>query len=79
MPVAGEIFLNLAVARFCRVLGTLLHNGVPILRVAGDQRAAAGNRVLGRPFATRRKTSRQVSRWPAAGGESGIFRSRSPR
>ena len=46
VPVAGRIFLNLAVARFCRVLGTLLHNGVPILRSLDISAAAAGNRVL---------------------------------
>jgi general secretion pathway protein F/type IV pilus assembly protein PilC len=32
LPAIGPIFQSLAVARFCRVLGTLLHNGVPILR-----------------------------------------------
>ena len=31
-PLIGGVFLNLAVARFCRVLGTLLKNGVPILK-----------------------------------------------
>ncbi len=46
VPVAGRIFLNLAVARFCRVLGTLLHNGVPILRSLEISASAAGNRVL---------------------------------
>jgi general secretion pathway protein F/type IV pilus assembly protein PilC len=46
LPGAGKIFLNLAVARFCRVLGTLLHNGVPILRSLEISSAAAGNRVL---------------------------------
>lgn len=46
LPMAGPIFLNLAVARFCRVLGTLLHNGVPILRSLEISRSAAGNRVL---------------------------------
>jgi len=47
MPLAGPIFLGLAVARFCRVLGTLLHNGVPILRSLQISRDATGNRVLG--------------------------------
>ncbi len=46
MPLLGNIFLNLAVARFCRVLGTLLHNGVPILRSLEISREATGNRVL---------------------------------
>ena len=40
--------MNLAVARFCRVLGTLLHNGVPILKALEISRGAAGNKVLSR-------------------------------
>ena len=47
LPLVGPIFLNLAVARFCRVLGTLLRNGVPILRSLEISRDATGNRVLG--------------------------------
>ncbi|MEE2685748.1 MAG: type II secretion system F family protein [Planctomycetota bacterium] len=46
IPLAGAIFQNLAVARFCRVLGTLLRNGVPILKSLEISREAAGNRVL---------------------------------
>ncbi len=45
-PILGNIFLSLAVARFCRVLGTLLTNGVPILRSLEIGRHAAGNMVL---------------------------------
>jgi type II secretory pathway component PulF len=47
LPGIGGIFQSLAVARFCRVLGTLLHNGVPILRSLEISSAAAGNRILG--------------------------------
>lgn len=46
IPIFGPIFLSLAVARFCRVLGTLLKNGVPILRSLEISRAASGNSVL---------------------------------
>jgi len=46
VPLLGPIFENLAVARFCRVLGTLLRNGVPILKSLDIAREAAGNRVL---------------------------------
>ncbi|MCH2123406.1 MAG: type II secretion system F family protein [Pirellulaceae bacterium] len=46
LPLLGVIFKNLAVARFCRVLGTLLRNGVPILKSLAISRQAAGNRVL---------------------------------
>jgi len=47
IPGLGGIFQSLAVARFCRVLGTLLHNGVPILRSLEISTEAAGNRILG--------------------------------
>jgi general secretion pathway protein F/type IV pilus assembly protein PilC len=46
IPLLGGIFRNLAVARFCRVLGTMLRNGVPILKSLEVSREAAGNRVL---------------------------------
>lgn len=46
LPLVGPIFRSLAVARFCRVLGTLLKNGVPILKSLEISREAAGNRVL---------------------------------
>jgi len=43
---AGAIVRNLAVARFCRILGTLLKNGVPILPSLRISKDATGNRVL---------------------------------
>ena len=46
IPVLGNILMNLAVARFCRVLGTLLSNGVPILKSLEIAGTAAGNRLL---------------------------------
>lgn len=52
VPGAGGIFRSLAIARFCRILGTLLKNGVPILpslRIAKD---ATGNRVLSTAIAS---------------------------
>jgi type II secretory pathway component PulF len=51
MPLIGGVFLNLAVARFCRVLGTLLKNGVPILKSLDISRAAAGNTILSEAIA----------------------------
>ncbi len=46
IPVFGSIFLNGAVSRFCRILGTLLKNGVPILQSLKIARDSAGNRIL---------------------------------
>lgn len=51
VPVLGGILMSLAVARFCRILGTLLGNGVPILRSLEISRTATGNRLLSRSIA----------------------------
>jgi general secretion pathway protein F/type IV pilus assembly protein PilC len=51
IPVLGDILMNLAVARFCRVLGTLLGNGVPILKSLEISRSAAANRLLSQSIA----------------------------
>ena len=42
----GAIFRDLAVSRFCRVLGTMLANGVAVLRSMEIARNAAGNAVI---------------------------------
>ena len=46
LPLFGPIAKSLSVARFCRVLGTLLKNGVPILRALDISAEATGNKVL---------------------------------
>ena len=48
LPLFGKIFLNTAVSRFSRVLGTLLRNGVPLLRALDISSESAGNRLLSR-------------------------------
>ena len=46
IPGLGGILQNLAVARFCRMLGTLLKNGVPILQSLRIAKDASGNVIL---------------------------------
>jgi type II secretory pathway component PulF len=46
MPGLGPVLRRSALARSCRVLGTLLKSGVPILEALGIVRDAVGNRVL---------------------------------
>ena len=71
--MAGTIFLSLAVSRFCRVLGTLLHNGVPIVRSLEISAASTGNRVLGRGHPRRgREYFRRRVAGHAAGGERAV-------
>ncbi|MBN2292895.1 MAG: type II secretion system F family protein [Pirellulales bacterium] len=46
LPVVGKILLGSAVSRFCRVLGTLLENGVPLLKSLEISSESTGNVVL---------------------------------
>jgi general secretion pathway protein F/type IV pilus assembly protein PilC len=46
IPGAGKIFLNLAISRFSRILGTMLHNGIPILQALRIAKDSTGNKVL---------------------------------
>jgi len=46
IPFVGSVFHDSSVSRFCRVLGTLLKNGVPILRSLDISSSSAGNVLL---------------------------------
>jgi general secretion pathway protein F len=46
IPGAGKIYLNYALSRFTRILGTLLHNGIPILQSLKIAKDSTGNLVL---------------------------------
>jgi general secretion pathway protein F len=46
IPRVGSFLSNLAVARFARILGTLLGNGIPMLSAMQIARDAAGNVLL---------------------------------
>jgi len=46
LPIFGSIFKNLALSRFTRILGTMLHNGIPILKALHIAKDSTGNVVL---------------------------------
>lgn len=46
LPLFGKIFLGLALARFTRILGTMLHNGIPLLKSLSIAKDSTGNVVL---------------------------------
>jgi type IV pilus assembly protein PilC len=48
MPVFGPVFRKLAVSRFTRTLGTLLHSGVPILQALTIVKDTVGNVIIAR-------------------------------
>lgn len=45
-PILGKITTMVAICRFCRILGTMLHNGVAILQALKISKDSAGNEVL---------------------------------
>lgn len=45
-PIFGKVSTMVAVSRFCRILGTMLHNGVPILQALKIAKDSAGNEVM---------------------------------
>ncbi len=58
VPVFGPIVLNSAVSRLCRILGTLLRNGVPMLKALEISSDSSGNVVLGQAI---RKSAENIS------------------
>lgn len=50
-PILGPLFRKLAISRFCRTLGTLMANGVPILQSLNIVKETAGNVMVGRVVA----------------------------
>lgn len=46
LPLFGKIFLALAISRFTRILGTMLHNGIPLLKSLTIAKDSTGNKVL---------------------------------
>jgi general secretion pathway protein F/type IV pilus assembly protein PilC len=51
LPVIGNLYLNFALSRFTRILGTLLKNGIPILQSLKIAKDSTGNRVLSNAIA----------------------------
>jgi general secretion pathway protein F/type IV pilus assembly protein PilC len=43
VPIVGRVLRSLYITRFCRILGTVLANGVPILQAMKISKDAAGN------------------------------------
>lgn len=78
-PVVGPLLKAMAVARFCRILGTMLANSIPMLASMQIARDAAGNPLLERAIdeATEAVRQGQPMAPPLAaaggGGKAGLF------
>jgi general secretion pathway protein F/type IV pilus assembly protein PilC len=68
----GRIVRSLSIARFCRVLGTLLKNGVPLLQSLRIAKDATGNMILAAAIddaADNISSGKSLSKPLAAGGQ----------
>lgn len=72
-PVLGKIMTMVAICRFCRILGTLLHNGIPILQSLKIAEDSAGNEILAEVIEEAGESVRKGAALSAPLGECGLF------
>ena len=72
-PIIGKIFTMVAICRFCRILGTLLHNGVPILQSLKIAKDSAGNQILAELIEQAGESVRKGAALSTPLAESGLF------
>ncbi len=73
MPVFGKVYTMVAVCRFCRILGTMMQNGVPILQSLKISKDSAGNSVLADQIERAAESVRKGASLAKPLGESGLF------
>jgi general secretion pathway protein F/type IV pilus assembly protein PilC len=73
VPGVAQLAGGLAVARFARTLGTLLHNGVPMLAAMQISRDALGHPLLGRAIDRAAEAVRAGEPLARPMAESGMF------
>lgn len=62
VPVVGNAFRLLAITRFCRILGTMLANGVPLIQALKISKDATGSTILGERIAEATEAVREGKR-----------------
>lgn len=72
-PMIGSIITFVAICRFCRILGTLLKNGVPILQSLKISRDSAGNRLLAEAIDGATENVRKGAALSVPLSKSGLF------
>lgn len=72
-PVLGPLIRALAAARFCRMLGTMLGNGVPLLAAMQIARQAAGNVLMERAIDAAMESVRSGQQLAPPLEQSGLF------
>lgn len=73
LPVVGMALRMVAITRFCRILGTMLANGVPMLQALRISKDATGSSVLGESIAQATESVREGKTLSSPLGASGLF------
>lgn len=73
IPVVGQALRLVAITRFCRILGTMLANGVPMLHALKISKDATGSTLLGERIAEAAEAVRDGKRLSEPLGTGGFF------
>jgi general secretion pathway protein F len=73
IPVVGTALRLLAITRFCRILGTMLANGVPLLHALKIAKDATGSSILSERIAVATEAVRDGKRLSEPLAEGGFF------
>jgi general secretion pathway protein F/type IV pilus assembly protein PilC len=73
IPVVGTALRLVAITRFCRILGTMLANGVPLLQALKISRDATGSTLLAERIALATEAVRDGKRLSEPLGADGFF------
>ena len=72
-PVIGPLVRSLAAARFCRMFGTMMANGIPVLTAMQIAKDAAGNVLMEEAIDGATESVRQGQPLARPLGDSGLF------
>ena len=73
VPVVGSALKMLAITSFCRILGTMLANGVPMLGALKIAKDATGSRLLGEKIAIAAESIRDGKSLSGPLSQGGLF------
>jgi general secretion pathway protein F/type IV pilus assembly protein PilC len=72
-PIMGNVVTMVSICRFCRILGTMLHNGVPILQALKISKDSAGNKILADVIEESADSVKKGAALSEPLGKSGLF------
>jgi general secretion pathway protein F len=73
IPVVGIAIRMVAITRFCRILGTMLANGVPLLQALTISKNATGSTLIGDRIAAAAESVREGKSLTGPLGEGNLF------